>query len=169
MNEVSCKVTLELFKELRRTGVSVDEIVADLPYGIDHLNNKHERIDWEAFLLMIERLKRHWRPEDFVRFGAIFVRAPVTRPFVIIARLMFTVRELYLWVAKSTTGGGAQMFTCVLPGGARDLAPDRLEIVARMQPGYRFMEEYFMMTKGGFEELPRILGFRPAVVQMFPT
>jgi len=166
MKEVSCSVTAPLIKEFRRQKLPAPELAEGTGYGLEHLENKHERIEWRAFLRLVANARAHWNDEDFQAYGASFLRSPIIRSFTVFARLLFTVREFYQWIAKGGIGGGAQMFTCIHPGPLREPGPNRLEISAFVDEGYATCREFFLITLGGFTALPRVFGLPPATVVM---
>ncbi len=133
-------------------------------YSLQHLRSKHERIDWEAFRIFLRNGKRFWTDEDLARLGGAWIDSPFFRPFRLIARMLFSPKQLYRWTAQSN-GPGSQMFTCV---GARyaDEGPNRVAITMTMGEGYQPIQEFFLLTKGGMVNMPRLLGLRRAAVEM---
>ncbi|HWE31512.1 MAG TPA: hypothetical protein VHB97_26105, partial [Polyangia bacterium] len=151
MKEVSCSVTAPLIREFRKQGLPAADLAVGSGYSLAYLENKHERIEWRAFLRIIANARGHWNDEHFKEYGASFLKSPIIRSFTIVARLLFTVREFYLWIANS-----APVFTCIRGGPIRELGPNRMEISALLADGYEPCREFYLITLGGFAELPRL-------------
>jgi signal transduction histidine kinase len=159
MKEVACSVTAPLIKEFRKQGLPAAALAEGTGYGIAHLENKHERIEWRSFLQLVANARRHWGDDDFKAYGASFMKSPIIRSFTVVARLLFTVREFYLWISSS-----APVFTCIHGGPTEELGPNRMVISALLDEGYTPCREFSLITVGGFTELPRLFGLPAATV-----
>ncbi|MCU1281005.1 MAG: sensor histidine kinase/response regulator, partial [bacterium] len=82
----------------------------------------------------------------------------------VVARLLFTVREFYLWISSS-----APVFTCIRGGPTEELGPNRMVISALLDEGYAPCREFSLITVGGFTQLPRLFGLPPATVVLTET
>jgi signal transduction histidine kinase len=164
MKEVACSVTAPLIKEFRKQRLPAAELADGTGYTLAHLENKHERIEWRAFLQLIANARRHWSDDNFKAYGASFMKSPIIRSFTVVARLLFTVREFYLWIANS-----APVFTCIRGGPTEELGPNRMVISALLDEGYAPCREFSLITVGGFTELPRLFGLPPAAVVLEET
>ncbi len=166
MKEVSCQALDFLFREVRRTGRSSEKLFAGIPYTEAHLRNRHERIEWDVFLNIMENAARLWSPEDFIAMGGAFLRSPWLRPAALVARLLFTAKDFYRWVYTFDNGRGEghQMFHCVEPHFT-DLDEQHVQIEIRIRPGYALPPEgYFLVSQGIIEEMPRVVGMGKATV-----
>jgi len=120
-----------------------------VPYSLQHLRDKHERIDWSAFLQIMRNAGRIWSDAELVSMGGAFLRSPFMRPAALIARLLFSTKDFYSWVyGDARRGAGVQAFTCVEPS-YRDLGGDRIAITVRVRDGYEAAcKEFFLVSQG---------------------
>lgn len=168
MREVSCRMMMIIVRALQKRGLPEEEILAGIPYPLSHLNNKHERISWADFIQLMQNARKVWtRDEDFIEFGRSAYKAPIFRPISIIARQLYDVRDIYFWLTAAD-GPGSQMFTCH-KSRCRDLDGNRIEYHLALQDGYPFSREFFLITQGGFEQVPSLVGLPPSVVHSRET
>ena len=148
------------FVEAGRCHLSEDFLAAGTGYSLAALRNKNERIEWGSYLRFVANARTVWGDDDFIRLGGSFTKSPLMRPFGVIARLLFETKELYRWIS---TGGG--MFTNMKTEFV-DVGDQRLVVHVSIEEGYPNCPEFFLLTKGGFIELPTMLGFAPSQVEM---
>lgn len=166
MKEVSCQVLDVFFRRLKRERRPVELLAEGNPYPLQHLRNKRERIDWDAFTLVMRNVARLWPAEgQLEEIGATYFDAPYMRPFSAVARLALTARDFYRWMLVKDTGVGNQGFSCVDPV-YEELGPQKLKLELRIRPGYAPCPEFFVVSKGNFMGMPRILGLPRAKVEM---
>jgi signal transduction histidine kinase len=165
MKEVSCKIAQFVLGELEKQGLPIHELVEGVGYSLEHLRDKHERIEWSAYCRLVQNVQRFWTLEDFERNGQILPDSPLVVPAAVIARVLFTPGELYQFITREGKGPGNQFFTCVVPR-LEELGPRRLRLDLRLLPGYPMCEPFFWATKGSMTAVPRMLGLGLATVRM---
>src|SRR5258708_5480348 len=100
------------FRELKRKKLA-PEILADrVGCSVETLRSKDAWIDWDAFLRFMVNVGRVWTNDELEEFGDRFLASPFIRWVGVVARLLFTPKDFYLW-AMSPTGPGMQMVTCI--------------------------------------------------------
>ncbi len=166
MKEVSCKVLDVFFRDLRKRRRPAEAFVRGVPYDLAHLTNRHERVDWDAFLTLMRNAGELWTDDELIALGGGFVSSPLMLPVTIVARLLFTPMDFYRWVNSPGSGGGNLLFTCVVPD-TTELGPNRLRLTLRMREGYAPAREFFLVTQGGLAAMSRFLGYREAHVKLF--
>jgi signal transduction histidine kinase len=168
LKEVSCKVTGTLLREAQRRKIPSAALLEGLPYTLPHLKNKQERIHWTEFAQLLRNVAKSWSEDDFVRFGSSLVFSPLVRPLAIIAGLLFTPKDFYFWVNKPGKGGGNMLFSCVKPT-CRAIGHNQVEIELTLDEGYEHCRPFFLISKGGFIVLPKLLNLSSAEVEMSET
>ncbi len=161
MREVSCKAFDIFFREFRKRKLSPQLLVEGTPHSIEHLKNGQEWVDWATYVQVVDNLKKVFSEEDFERIGGAFFEAPLFRAISVIARLLFTTKELYRW--GYSDAGPTQIFKCSRPS-YRELADNRVEIELVLLDGYAPCRELFVITRGGMIMAPKMLGLPPATV-----
>jgi signal transduction histidine kinase len=164
-NEVSTKVFGVWHKPLAAKGVPFDSIVEGTTVTPERLRNKKERIDWTDFCTIKRNLRRHFTDDELVEVGRSYLRAPGLRFAFVIARLLLSAMDFYRWFSKPRQGVGNQMFTCIVPTH-REPAPNEIELDLELPEGYEVCWEFFLISMGNVEELPRLLGLPRAKVTL---
>lgn len=165
MNEVSCQILEVFFRALPKKGLPPESLLVGTAVPLHHLRNRRERIDWEDFRQIMSNARQIWSEEELVLLGGAVFNAPAMRAISVIARLLFDALGFYTWVFTKQQGAGDQQFTCV-DSTLTPLSPRRLRLDLKLKPGYRGCPEFFLVSKGTFSNMPRVLGLAPANVQM---
>ena len=169
MKEVSCRILEMFFRELDKKGLSAAALVEGVGYPVEHFRDKHERIEWSAFVRFMQNAERIWTSEEIVSMGGAWIDSPFLRHIRLIAGALFTPKQFYEWMATeaSSRGGGKQMFTCVRTS-FKDLGPDQLQLDVTLAEGYEPCPGFFLLNKGGFRDIPRLVGRPPASIETTP-
>jgi signal transduction histidine kinase len=168
MKEVSCKALVALFQGLERDHLPPETLCTGVPYSLEHLRNRHERIDWDAYCQIMANVRPLWTDEEFTAIGYEFVRSKAFGAMTAIGRLLFPGMEMYKWLARMGAGHHPQIFTCLV-GSSQEIEKDLWRITAEVAPGYRPCREWFLMTKGGLSAASTLIGRTPARVSMQET
>ncbi|HLL20834.1 MAG TPA: HAMP domain-containing sensor histidine kinase [Kofleriaceae bacterium] len=155
-----------MLKAAKQRGVADAVLTAGTSYDVPYLRDQKNRIEWEAFCQILRNARTVWSLDELQALNESFTRSPMFSTVGIIARILFTARDLFAWMQKRDVGGGAQLFgDCVRPSyehvGA-DTTIIRLEII---EP-YEISQEFFWMTRGAFVGIPRLVGAGTAKVDM---
>jgi signal transduction histidine kinase len=165
MKEVSCRVFDIIFRDLRKKKISPQILVEGTSYDVAHLRNKHERIEWSAYVRIMRNVERIYTMEELRGVGGAFFSNPLVRPFTLVGRLLFNARDFYLWVTTRKEGMGNQLFTCI-ETTSRAISPDRVIVDLSMPEGYEPCRAFFVITCGAFEAMPQLLALPPAKIAM---
>ncbi len=170
MKEVSCRILEMFFRELKKKKLPAAMLLEGVGYPLEHFRDKHERIDWPAFVRMMRNAERIWTPSEIEAMGGAWIDSPFLRHTRLIAGVLFTPKNFYQWLAseqKNDRGGTHQVFTCVT-STYRDLGPDHVGVDVRLDDGIEPCPAFFLLTKGGFADVPRLVGKPRATVVMSP-
>ena len=163
MKEVSCKVFEIFFRPLARKGISANRMIEGTGLALDTLRDKHERVTWGDFLAVMNNLRSHFTDDEYLDMGRMHLRGPVLRFIFVVGRLRFTPIGFYRWFNTPREGAGNQLFTCIEPT-QRELSETELEVDLMVADGYEVCRDFYTITRGNFEEMPRLLGYPPAKV-----
>ena len=165
MNEVSCRI-FEIFERpLAAKGVPSEVMVTGTSVSLAKLRDRKERIDWHEFVAVMANLRRHFSDEEYREIGRSYLRTPSLRFIFVVSRLLFTAMDFYRWLNKPRAGAGNQMFTCVVPRH-RDISDTECEVELTLPEGFEVCWDFFLITIGNFEEMPRLLGYPTPVVEL---
>jgi signal transduction histidine kinase len=165
VKEVSCRALDIFIPPLRKKGIDLERVVAGTPVSVKRLLDRNERIDWSDFVKIMANLKPIFSEEELVEAGRSFFRSPMLRFGFVVGRLLFSPMEFYRWVFKPRDGVGNQMFNGVTPT-CREISPTLLELDLTIPPEYEPCWDFFIVSKGNFVEMPRVLGYPEATVEM---
>lgn len=165
VKEVSTRAFGSIFRYMQLKGVAIEDIVAGSSLSVAEFRNRKHRIDWADFLIVMSNLSRYFTREEYIEIGRSYLRAPTLRFAFVIARTLFSPMEFYRWMNTPKKGVGNQMFTCVVPSH-RELSENELEVDLILPDEYPVCSEFFIITIGNFEEMPRLLGAPPAKVTL---
>jgi signal transduction histidine kinase len=163
VKEVSCRALDPYFRAFDQRGIPRAQLISGIPYPLAHLQNKNERIDWDAFRRIMANARRFFSDADFVEVGAVGLHAPLVRSFVVIGRALFSPAGFYRWVWAA--GGLASQINATAVYDLRE-GPGRITVTGTTAPGYEPSREYWLMTWGGMKELPRLMGLDRARTEM---
>ncbi|HEX7836916.1 MAG TPA: HAMP domain-containing sensor histidine kinase [Kofleriaceae bacterium] len=165
MNEVSCRI-FEIFERpLATKGIDPEVMVANTSLTLNRLRNKKERIDWHEFVAVMNNLRPHFTDEEYLEVGRSYMRSPPLRFVFVVSRLLFSAMDFYRWLNKPRAGAGNQMFTCVIPQH-RQISDTKCEVELVLPEGFEVCWDFFLITIGNFEEMPRLLGYPAARVEL---
>ncbi len=162
MKEVSCRFFEALLRDLEDRKIELAPLVLGTDYTLAHLRNKNERIDWPAFVRIMENGRGFWTKEQLIEIGERSTEGTAVQFIGVVARLRFSVNGFYHWVADPD-GIAKQMFHC-LAVSCRDAGPARVVIELIMREGYSPNHELFWVSQGTYAAMPRMLGATKSTV-----
>jgi hypothetical protein len=165
MNEVSCKVFSFKLRALQAKGVPLDVLVEGTSIPLTKLQNKKERIDWEDYAAVMRNARKYFSDEEYVELGRSYLHNPGLKFALVAARLLFSAKDFYRWMNKPRDGIGNQMFTCIVPSH-REISETEIQIDLMLDEGYEMVWDFFVITLGNMEELPKLLGGPRAHVEL---
>jgi len=166
VQHVSCRALGVVLKAASRNNVPEATITEGTPYALAHLRNAKNRIEWDVFVRVLSNLRHVWTLEEMSDLNEAFMRSPFFSYVGVVARLLFTSRDLFDWICKRNVGGGAQLFSdCVKPSYHH--IGDRITVITlEIQEPYATSPEFFWMTRGAFIAMPRLVGAGSADVTL---
>ncbi|MBZ0238486.1 MAG: hypothetical protein K8M05_39600, partial [Deltaproteobacteria bacterium] len=167
MREVSCRVFGVYAKPLAARGIPMERLVQGTNLDVATIKNKNERIDWSDAVVIHENVGKIFSKAELREIGASYFRTPALRFLFVVGRILLTPMEFIRWANKPKDGAGNQMFTCVVPAH-RQLSDDECEVDLTLPEGYPVSWEFMEITAGNFEEMPRLLGYPAAKVDLSP-
>src|SRR5688500_6060166 len=153
------------FRALKAKGLSAAILAEGTQYDVAYLQDKNNRVEWEAFVRINANASKIWSTEELIEIGGAFFRSPLVRSILVPARLLFPPRGVFQWVLGDSKGLGKHMVPCAL-NTYRELGPDRAELDITFPAGYARCPEFFTISLGAFSGLPCALGMDPATVTM---
>ena len=106
-----------------------------------------------------------WSLEELSQLNESFMRSNFTYVGVV-ARLLFTSRDLFDFICKRQVGGGAQLFGTAVKPAYEHVGSDVTVIRLEIQEPHEVSPEFFWMTRGAFVAMPRLVGAGDAEVDL---
>jgi len=151
----------------RQRGRPLEDLVAGLPLTVDQLSNPSNRIDWDPFCVLCERLEAICGgPRELEEMSAAYSASPDVLAASRFVGLVASARTLY-WASHRWFGHA--IFT-VVRSTFEDLPDGRIRMSLEIPEGYRDCPQFFRINAGVFRANPRAIGQHDAVVdvQLFP-
>ena len=163
MSEVTCKAVQFFIDVSVERGVDPARLIEGMPYSIDFLRDKNNRISWADFVEIGRRTRALGRltDRDLEQVGrSAFTRAPL-RIVMSIARLFGDPARFYKWMQRGNTMlfSNMQSFVDVK-------SPHELTIRIRVRDQDELSSEYLMISKGAIASMPSLLGYPEATVRL---
>ena len=165
VKEVACKAFHVFFGPAAGKGISIEQMLAGTSLSIAELRSKSGRMTWAESCTILRNLHPFFGDEELIELGHRFFRHPALRFVFLIARPLLTPMGFFRWSTTPGKGGGAGVFACIAPS-FRQLSSDECTIELTLPDGYEVCWDFFLITRGSFEEAPRLLGYRPAQVEL---
>jgi len=165
LSEVSCRTLGIFFQELPDKGLSLKALTKDVPYPLEHLQDPLAWIDWHSFHKFMSNAGGIWDDEELIEMGRKFMGSQFSEPTKTIARLFFTPKEFFQWIAGQEVEGRNQNFTCTRSSIHSD-GSNLIEFDLTMRYGYKHSREFLLVTKGTFTYMSAALGLKPSKVEM---
>ena len=165
MNEVASRVLHIWFKPIAKKGIPVEQMIEGTSVTMEKLRSKNARIDWPDFCKIHANLRPHFDDEELVEIGRSYFRSPALRFVFVIARLRLTPMGFYRFLNKPRKGAGNQMFNCMVPNH-QETSEDECILELTLEDGYEVCWDFFLISKGNMEEMPKLLGYPAAGVTL---
>jgi PAS domain S-box-containing protein len=156
MNEVSCRATSILLDAAERWHFDVAQLVGDLPVRGADLRNPLHRIDWEVYVLLLERIQaRCGSPRELQHFVESTLDTPAFTRLTRFLQIAAEPRQIYRLAAR---WGAPNLFLHLRYRLEED--GECLRIAAELPEGYAGSRIFFEVGTTIFRGLPKVLGYR---------
>ncbi len=163
MREVSCRFFAAPLRDVQSRQLDPQVLLAGTGCTLDQITDKDERVSWSDLERILRNGRAIWSDADLIRIGERSTEGPLVAFIGVVARIRFSVGGFYQWVA-SGSGVAKQMIACV-DTSFRSLGPGRCEVDFQLPPGYPRSDEFFLITRGTYAAMPRMLGAERGVIE----
>ena len=63
--EVSCKNIIVVLKAIQNRKLPLKKYLKGIPYSLEHLQNKHERVEWSVYCQLIKNIRTDFSNPGF--------------------------------------------------------------------------------------------------------
>ncbi|MCB0742790.1 MAG: response regulator [Ignavibacteriae bacterium] len=157
--EVSCKVLQTNFLACKNRGISLDKIIHNIPYSLEYLTNKHERIEWKYFLKIMRNMGEYFDLNEFEDAGRLHITPGFYPEGILAGMIFFSSNKFSRILAKKVFEIGDMMITCI----KHEIGfPSKNNIFVKLylDNNYETCPEFFISIKGYWFELGKIIGHK---------
>jgi len=165
MREVASKVFHIFFRPLAAKGIPPERMVEGTQVSLAKLRKRNERIDWSDLCDIHRNLRPYFTDDELTEVGRSYFRSKGLRFAFVIGRVLLTPMGFYRFLNKPRAGAGNEMFTCVVPAH-REISDHECEVELTLPDGFEVCWDFFLISRGNFEEMPRLLGYPAAHVDI---
>jgi signal transduction histidine kinase len=165
MREVATKVFGVWFRPLATKRIPAERMVEGTNVSLTTLRRRNERVDWADFCAIHRNLRPLFTDEELVDIGRSYFRSKGLRFAFVIGRVLLTPMGFYKFINKPRASAGNQMFTCIVPD-LREISESECIVELTLPDGFEMCWDFFLISKGNMEELPRLLGYPAANVEL---
>jgi PAS domain S-box-containing protein len=162
VREVSCRASCNLIEVLSRADLPLERLVEGLPVTLDQLRDPTERIDWNLFAVLCDRVENLCEGVlTLEEIGEEMLFVPSLGFLRRAGQLVVTPRQLYLIAGRMM---GPALFPNVtlrmawLPAG-------RLVVTQELSAGDRESRAFFRLSQANATALPRLLDLPPSKIE----
>lgn len=157
--EVSCKILQPAFLACQKKGIGTEKIIHDIPYDIEYLSNKHERIEWAAFVKIIKNLRTYFDSEEFEKIGTLHVTPGFYPEGILAGLIFFSSNKFSRILVKKVFKIGDMMISCI----KHEINfPRRNNIFVKLDlyNNYQNCPDFFLWIKIYWSELGKLVGHK---------
>ena len=157
--EVSCRILTPYFYLLKEKGITLSQIMHDIPYEQSYLLRRSERIEWSTYCRLIRNMRLFFSPADFEEVGTVHVKKGFYPEGVLAGFIFFSSNKISRMLTTQIFRIGKQMFACVK---TQTEYPDKnkIRVIIYLDEEYEFLPEFFLLTKGTWEQLGKLVGHK---------
>ena len=111
--EASCRCLISILEAIEHKNIPQSIWLKGLPYTIDHLQNKYERVEWTVFCQVIKNVRSFFTEDEFIDMGRSWANNNIIRTTMLIPRFLFERGELLHLAQRHIEKSGSQYFTCI--------------------------------------------------------
>jgi len=148
--EVSCRCLVTILEAIEKKNLKKESYLKGIPYNLDYLKNKHERIEWSVYCRFIDNVRPNFTEDEFIEMGRSWADNSAARVTSLIPRLLFTRGEILQSLHRHVEKAGSQYFTCI-EYKTETLGPNGIRQILKVKSGYDFCREFFLITRGALE------------------
>jgi signal transduction histidine kinase len=163
--EVSCRAVAHLLDVIKAKEIPQEVLLKGIPYSLEYLQKKHERIEWEVYCQFLKNLRPIFNDEEFFEFGQAWIKSKFFLPWAILLRLLLNLGKS-LPLAQNRIEQLASQFFAAINFRFERVGPNGLKVTLKIKDKYEFCPEHFLIVKGSLSVIPAIRGYRDAQVTM---
>ena len=157
--EVSCKILQTNFLACKKRGISLDKIIHNIPYRREYLTNRHERIEWENFLKIMENMSLYFDLNEFEDVGRLHITSGFYPEGKLAGMIFFSSNKFSKILAKRVFKIGDMAISCI-KHEIEFPSKNNIFVKLYLDNNYKSCPEFFISIKGYWSELGKLIGHK---------
>ena len=157
--EVSCKVFTPIFDVLKRKNIDLNLALKNIPYSLDHVLNRHERIEWSVMCTFVSNIRPYLSISDFEEMGAVDIRDGFNQEYVASGLLMHSLNKFSKRDGENIVKSGEHNATCII-GEIVSTDKNCMKLKYYIDEEHEYFPEFVYVQRGGLLELGKLFGYK---------
>ena len=157
--EVSCNVFISAFELVKRKNIDLKLVLKNIPYSLDYLLNKHERIEWDVLCKFIDNLRPFLTVSDFEKMGAFDIKKGFNLESVLSGFMSFLLNKIPRIISEKIIKSGEHNVSCI-KGEIESLYNNRIRLKYYIDEEHEFFPEFVYVIRGTFLEIGKQFHYR---------
>ena len=157
--EVSCKVFTPIFDVLKRKNIDLNLALKNIPYSLEHLLNRHERIEWSVMCTFVSNIRPYLSISDFEEMGAVDIREGFNQEYVASGLLMLSLNKFSKRDGENIVKSGEHNATCII-GEIVSTEKNSMKVKYYIDEEHEYFPEFVYVQRGGLFELGKLFGYK---------
>lgn len=132
-------------------------LLEGIPYDLEYLKNRHERIEWWVYCKIIANLRRYFTQVEFEKMNSSLIARGKYFEAVLFGFFLFGSNRLARTFSKQIWKLGESQFSNIKQK-TEFLDKNKIRIYAILKEGYEFPVEFAYFTKGTWDGLATLIG-----------
>lgn len=163
--EVICRVLAPIIGAIQIKAISPDIWLKDIPYPLEYLLDKHERIEWSVYCQLMKNIRPFFTDEEIENIGSVWAKSPLYRPWAMLMKLLFNLGKSLPWAQDMLQKMGTQYFSSI-EFHLEEFGQNGFKVILNVRDGYEFCPEHFLLVKGAMRYVPKLIGYFKVNVTM---
>ncbi len=157
--EVSCNVFITTFEFVKRKNIDLKLALKNIPYSLDYLLNKYNRIEWDVLCKLIGNLRPFTTISDFEEMGALDIKKGFNPESVISGFMFYSLNKIPRIISNKIIKSGEHNVSCI-KGEIESLYNNRIRIKYYVDENHEFFPEFVYVIRGTFLEIGKQFRYR---------
>ncbi len=156
--EVSCNVFISTFELAKRKNIDLKLILKDIPYSLDYLLNKNERIEWNVLCKFMDNIRPFLTISDFEKMGALDIKKGFNLESVLSGFMFSSLNKIPRIISEKIIKSGEHNVSCI-KGEIESITNNRIRLKYYVDEEHEFFPEFVYVIRGTFLEIGKQLKY----------
>ncbi|OGU63692.1 MAG: hypothetical protein A2W30_05605 [Ignavibacteria bacterium RBG_16_36_9] len=155
--EVSCKALASVFLAAEIKNIDKNALLEGVPYKLEYLLNNRQRVEWWVWCKFISNSRVFFSPSEFEDMGARFIKSGTYIEGTLLAFFLFSTNKFARFLNKQVFKLAESICSCIKQH-TEYIDKNNIIVTLYLEEGYEFCPEFFLISKGTWEQLALQIG-----------